>query len=225
MSHAAPRLISLTCASGSASARAAPAPPAASDFRMTSSAASRSPCRRSHSSKSSASAGRRPSGRPLRVHDVRRALQHLRAQPSTTAARSRLRLRLAPLALRVGRRVGGGGGGGGGEEGGEHVYRQRPPRRRKVEVEPIAQRPIELRAQRVENQIHLVDDGERRAPHAEERHSPRSLRVERPLVDEAVAAAARRRRRPLAAQQRRTRRVAAETSPDRLREYCPASNR
>ena len=46
-----------------------------------------------------------------------------------------------------------------------------PPRRRKVERVLVAERPVELRSERVEDDVDLVDDGDGAAPDGEELHA------------------------------------------------------
>ena len=84
----------------------------------------------------------------------------------------------------------GGGGGGGGrrrgrrcEDGVEEVGGHLPARRGEVEGVPIAERPVELRAQRVEHHVDLVDDSDGATPQLEELGGVARLREQLLPVD------------------------------------------
>ena len=95
----------------------------------------------------------------------------------------------------VGRRGGGGGGDAadaaagrataarGGEDDVDEIRGELPPRRRKVERVLVAERPVELRSERVEDDVDLVDDGDGAAPDGEDLARARRLGEERRAVD------------------------------------------
>mmetsp|Transcript_16802 Transcript_16802/g.53342 ORF Transcript_16802/g.53342 Transcript_16802/m.53342 type:complete len:533 (-) Transcript_16802:3452-5050(-) len=68
----------------------------------------------------------------------------------------------------------------------QQVPGQLPARGGEVERVAVAERPIQLRLERVQHHVHLVDDADAGPPDAEQLDRARRLRVERRLVEHAV---------------------------------------